>query len=91
MIDFQIEDVLMMFTPITVITAIISGFLLGHLYHRQMNTSASCFYTTYVAGVAFMLTVGFARSYESPTWERWIGAALLYTLFTLMSAIGRKI
>ncbi len=89
--SFQFEDVFGLITPLTILVALVSGLIMGFFYHRQMKTGVACMYTTYVAGLAFILTMTFARSYESDIWENWLGVAILYSLFTLTSAIGRKL
>lgn len=91
MIDFQIEDVFILLTPVTVFSAIISGFLFGHIFHKRLNTTSACLYTAWIMGVTFCLILGLARSTESDVWERWIGVAILYTVFVAVSWVGRQI
>lgn len=91
MIDFQIEDVFILLTPVTLFSALISGFLFGHIFHRRLHTTSACLYTAWIMGLTFCLILGLARSTESGIWERWIGVAMLYSIFTGMSWVGKKL
>lgn len=91
--DFDVSDILASIDPVLMLSAIFIGAVVGFLYfphlfiHRPKRYAVSI--AIFFIGLTFCVMMGSDRYFEGyEQWERWLGIALLWTLFSVGTYLG---